>query len=34
MFAFDLLRVEFADSVSGGGEVTIVDSGRIRIEMD
>src|SRR5215210_9016215 len=33
MFTFDLLGVEFAPSVGRGGEVTGIDSRRIRIEM-
>jgi hypothetical protein len=33
MLAFDLLRVGFADGVSRGGEMAVVDSRRIRIAM-
>jgi hypothetical protein len=33
MFALNLLSVDFADGMSPGGEVAIVDSGGIRIEV-
>ena len=33
MFALNLLGVEFADRVSGGGEMAVVDSGGIRVEV-
>ena len=33
MFAFNLLGMDFAHSVGSGGEVTGVDSGRIRVEV-
>ena len=34
MFAFDLLRVDFADAVGRSGEVTVIDPCRIGIKMD
>ncbi len=33
MFTFDLLRVAFANGMSRGGEVALIDSGRIRVEV-